>query len=138
MIPYEGPTPEEITESKVFIEQFIQEFKKQLKPLEIDSVIMYYGLNEFGKCYTLQQIGEKYNYSRDYIRQVKEKALKKIRESLFIKELMEEVDEETNYYPTIDYMRVGSSGGMPSSPVERLAMKREALLEKKLKYLKED
>ncbi len=138
LIAAEGPTPEEIAESKVFIEQFIDEFKYKLEPIELDSIIMYYGLNEEGKCYTFKQIAKIHEVSTGRIGQVRDKALKKVRESLFIKELMEEVDEETNYYPNIDYTRVGSSGGLPSSQVERLAMKREALLEKKLKYLKED
>jgi RNA polymerase sigma factor (sigma-70 family) len=138
IIADEGPTPDEIAESKVFIEQFIDEFKHKLKPIELETIIMYYGLNEEGKCYTFKQIAEIHKVHTSRVGQIRDEALNKVRKSLFIRELREEIDIETNYYPITDYTRVGSSGALPSSPVERLAMKREALLEKKLKYLKED
>ncbi|MDW7669550.1 MAG: sigma-70 family RNA polymerase sigma factor [Bacillota bacterium] len=134
----DGPTPEDIAESKVFIEQFIDEFKYKLEPIELDSIIMYYGLNEEGKCYTFKQIAEIHKVSTGRIGQVRDKALKKVRESLFIKELMEEVDYETSFIKTMDFTQPFVKGGGHSSPVEALALKREELLERKLKYYNKD
>jgi RNA polymerase primary sigma factor len=40
---------------------------------------MRYGLNETGKEYTLQEVGEVFHVTRERIRQIEEKALLKLR-----------------------------------------------------------
>lgn len=46
---------------------------------EKDIVSLYFGLNDFGQSYSLDEIGIKLNITRERVRQIKDKALKKIR-----------------------------------------------------------
>jgi len=50
-----------------------------LSPREQEIVRMRYGLNESGKEYTLQEVGEIFRVTRERIRQIEEKALLKLR-----------------------------------------------------------
>ncbi len=50
-----------------------------LSPREREIVRMRYGLNETGKEYTLQEVGEIFQVTRERIRQIEEKALLKLR-----------------------------------------------------------
>src|SRR5512140_961585 len=50
-----------------------------LSPREQEIVRMRYGLNEAGKEYTLQEVGEMFQVTRERIRQIEEKALLKLR-----------------------------------------------------------
>lgn len=50
-----------------------------LSPREQEIVRMRYGLNETGKEYTLQEVGEMFQVTRERIRQIEEKALLKLR-----------------------------------------------------------
>jgi RNA polymerase primary sigma factor len=50
-----------------------------LSPREQEIVRMRYGLNETGKEYTLQEVGEIFQVTRERIRQIEEKALLKLR-----------------------------------------------------------
>jgi RNA polymerase primary sigma factor len=50
-----------------------------LSPREQEIVRMRYGLNEAGKEYTLREVGEKFQVTRERIRQIEEKALLKLR-----------------------------------------------------------
>jgi len=50
-----------------------------LSPREQEIVRMRYGLNEIGKEYTLQEVGEMFQVTRERIRQIEEKALLKLR-----------------------------------------------------------
>jgi RNA polymerase primary sigma factor len=50
-----------------------------LSPREQEIVRMRYGLNELGKEYTLQEVGEMFQVTRERIRQIEEKALLKLR-----------------------------------------------------------
>ncbi len=52
---------------------------KTLSPREQEIVRMRYGLNETGKEYTLQEVGEIFQVTRERIRQIEEKALMKLR-----------------------------------------------------------
>lgn len=52
---------------------------KTLSPREQEIVRMRYGLNESGKEYTLQEVGEMFQVTRERIRQIEEKALVKLR-----------------------------------------------------------
>ncbi len=50
-----------------------------LSPREQEIVRMRYGLNETGREYTLQEVGEMFKVTRERIRQIEEKALMKLR-----------------------------------------------------------
>ncbi len=52
---------------------------QSLSPREQEIVRMRYGLNEAGKEYTLQECGEKFQVTRERIRQIEERALIKLR-----------------------------------------------------------
>jgi RNA polymerase primary sigma factor len=52
---------------------------QSLSPREQEIVRMRYGLNESGKEYTLQEVGEIFQVTRERIRQIEEKALLKLR-----------------------------------------------------------
>ncbi len=52
---------------------------RSLSPREQEIVRMRYGLNEAGKEYTLQEVGEMFQVTRERIRQIEEKALLKLR-----------------------------------------------------------
>ncbi len=52
---------------------------QSLSPREQEIVRMRYGLNEAGKEYTLQEVGEMFKVTRERIRQIEEKALLKLR-----------------------------------------------------------
>jgi RNA polymerase primary sigma factor len=52
---------------------------QMLSPREQEIVRMRYGLNEAGKEYTLKEVGEKFQVTRERIRQIEEKALLKLR-----------------------------------------------------------
>jgi len=52
---------------------------KTLSPREEEIVRMRYGLNDAGKEYTLQEVGEMFQVTRERIRQIEEKALLKLR-----------------------------------------------------------
>jgi RNA polymerase primary sigma factor len=58
-----------------------QEIERSLNVLdekEKDVISLFFGLTS-DEAYTLEEIGEKYNLSRERVRQIKEKALKKLR-----------------------------------------------------------
>jgi RNA polymerase primary sigma factor len=50
-----------------------------LSPREQQIVRLRYGLNESGKEYTLQEVGEIFQVTRERIRQIEERALLKLR-----------------------------------------------------------
>ena len=59
----------------------------ELKPIEADILRRRFGLDD-DKELTLKEIGEKYNLSRERIRQLQEQALDKMRRALQRKEMM--------------------------------------------------
>jgi RNA polymerase primary sigma factor len=60
---------------------------EHLKPIEADILRQRFGLDS-DKELTLKEIGEKYNLSRERIRQLQEQALTKMRRALQRKDLM--------------------------------------------------
>lgn len=76
-IAADQPSPEEVAIEHNRAEQLLKILDK-LSPRESKCLQMYYGLNGYAP-HTLQQIGNVYNVSRECIRQVLEKALKKVK-----------------------------------------------------------
>jgi RNA polymerase primary sigma factor len=60
-----------------------------LSPREREIVRMRYGMNETGKEYTLQECGEKFQVTRERIRQIEENALTKLRRTQYSNRLCE-------------------------------------------------
>ncbi len=58
-----------------------------LSDREIEIIKYYYGLNEFGQSYSLDEIGIKLNLTRERVRQLKDKAIRKMRRFAISKEL---------------------------------------------------
>ena len=56
----------------------IREYLKNLNPRQARIVALYIGLDD-GRPYTLREIGEKFGISRERVRQIKEKAIQKLR-----------------------------------------------------------
>ena len=86
-IPSQQRSPEEeaIDNTLNFqVQKLFQECK--LNPKEIDILMLRYGLNNH-KPMTLDEIGEKYQVTRERIRQIEAKAFMKIRKSRYVKDL---------------------------------------------------
>jgi RNA polymerase primary sigma factor len=66
----------------------VRELLQDLKPIEADILRQRFGLDDDREL-TLKEIGEKYNLSRERIRQLQEQALSKMRRALSRKELGE-------------------------------------------------
>lgn len=131
VIPDEGPSVEELAGNEVFIRDFKRYFKDKLSDIQYNSIVLYYGLN----CpeHTLQEIAEKYNFSGEYIRSERQRALREIRKSSFIREL----DDRTIFISGRDYTQPRIRGNrFISSSVERTVLKREKLAEKLYEELK--
>jgi RNA polymerase primary sigma factor len=64
----------------------VRELLRDLKPIEADILRQRFGLDDDREL-TLKEIGEKYNLSRERIRQLQEQALSKMRRALSRKEL---------------------------------------------------
>lgn len=69
---------------------------QSLSPREQEIVRMRYGLNESGKEYTLQEVGEIFQVTRERIRQIEEKALLKLRSPYRSNKLREFADFVSN------------------------------------------
>jgi len=69
---------------------------QSLSPREQEIVRMRYGLNETGKEYTLQEVGEIFQVTRERIRQIEEKALLKLRSPYRSNKLREFADFVSN------------------------------------------
>ncbi len=73
------PSPEEIFFRKNFKDEIMRQLKR-LPPREFKILILYFGIDK-ERPHTLEEIGKILNLSRERVRQLKEKALKKIRSS---------------------------------------------------------
>jgi RNA polymerase primary sigma factor len=65
---------------------------QSLSPREQEIVRMRYGMNEAGREYTLQECGEKFQVTRERIRQIEENALMKLRRAQYSNRLREYAD----------------------------------------------
>jgi RNA polymerase primary sigma factor len=87
----QDPNAENTTTADVLVDQAmtteVREQLQHLKPIEADILRQRFGLDT-DKELTLKEIGEKYNLSRERIRQLQEQALLKMRRALQRKDLM--------------------------------------------------
>ena len=78
-------TPDE----KLIDESLRDELEHALQALadrEIEIIKLYYGMNEFNQSYSLDEIGLKLSLTRERVRQLKDKAIRKLRRFAITKE----------------------------------------------------
>lgn len=84
----EGMEIEDLTDGKLQREFIDHIFRKYLTPRERKILYLYYGLEEGSEGMTLEKIGELMGVTRERIRQIRERAFEKLRESPDGKALM--------------------------------------------------
>jgi RNA polymerase primary sigma factor len=72
---------EETTDSKLMREHIDRALKNHLTPRERKILYLYYGLDETTEAMTLERIGELLGVTRERIRQIRERAFEKLRDS---------------------------------------------------------
>src|SRR5690606_29500685 len=77
----EGSEIEEVTDFKLMREFIDRVFTKYLTPRERKILYLYYGLEEGSEAMTLEKIGALMGVTRERIRQIRERAFEKLRES---------------------------------------------------------
>lgn len=83
----QSPAPNQITQSKMLREK-IEEVLATLSPREARILRMRYGLDN-GHPYTLEEVGQKFGLSRERIRQIESKALRRLRHPCRARQLRE-------------------------------------------------
>ena len=77
----DGSEIEDTTDGKLMREFIDRVFKKYLTPRERKILYLYYGLEEGSEAMTLERIGALMGVTRERIRQIRERAFEKLRES---------------------------------------------------------
>ncbi|HEX4935283.1 MAG TPA: RNA polymerase sigma factor RpoD/SigA [Gemmatimonadaceae bacterium] len=77
----DGAEIEEVTDYKLMREFIERVFRKYLTPRERKILYLYYGLEEGSEAMTLERIGALMGVTRERIRQIRERAFEKLRES---------------------------------------------------------
>ena len=77
----DGGEIEEVTDFKLMREFIDRVFTKYLTPRERKILYLYYGLEEGSEAMTLEKIGALMGVTRERIRQIRERAFEKLRES---------------------------------------------------------
>ncbi len=77
----DGAEIEELTDYKLMREFIERVFRKYLTPRERKILYLYYGLEEGSEAMTLERIGALMGVTRERIRQIRERAFEKLRES---------------------------------------------------------
>jgi RNA polymerase primary sigma factor len=72
---------EETTDSKLMREHIDRALRNHLTPRERKILYLYYGLDETTEAMTLERIGELLGVTRERIRQIRERAFEKLRDS---------------------------------------------------------
>jgi len=72
---------EETTDTKLMREHIDRALRDHLTPRERKILYLYYGLDESAEAMTLERIGELLGVTRERIRQIRERAFEKLRES---------------------------------------------------------
>lgn len=83
----EGGDIEESTDARLMREFIDRIFDRYLTPRERKILYLYYGLEEGSEALTLEKIGELLGVTRERIRQIRERAFEKLRESPDVKGL---------------------------------------------------
>jgi RNA polymerase primary sigma factor len=77
----DGAEIEDVTDFKLMREFIDRIFRKHLTPRERKILYLYYGLEEGSEAMTLEKIGALLGVTRERIRQIRERAFEKLRES---------------------------------------------------------
>jgi RNA polymerase primary sigma factor len=77
----DGTEIEDVTDFKLMREFIDRVFRKYLTPRERKILYLYYGLEEGSEAMTLERIGALMGVTRERIRQIRERAFEKLRES---------------------------------------------------------
>ena len=83
-------SPEEYTENEILKEE-IKVVLKTLQPREQEVLELRFGLKD-GTCHTLEDVGKRFNVTRERIRQIEAKALRKLRHPSRAKKLKDFMD----------------------------------------------
>ena len=83
-------SPEEYTENEILKEE-INEVLQTLQPREQEVLELRFGLID-GTCHTLEDVGKRFNVTRERIRQIEAKALRKLRHPSRAKKLKDFMD----------------------------------------------
>ena len=84
-------SPEEYTENELLKEE-IDDVLQSLQPREQEVLRLRFGLKD-GTCHTLEEVGKKFNVTRERIRQIEAKALRKLRHPSRAKKLRDFMEE---------------------------------------------
>ena len=84
-------SPEEYTENEILKEE-IDDVLKSLQQREQEVLRLRFGLKD-GTCHTLEEVGKKFNVTRERIRQIEAKALRKLRHPSRAKKLRDFMEE---------------------------------------------
>ena len=84
-------SPEEYTENEILKEE-IMEVLMSLQPREQEVLELRFGLQD-GTCHTLEEVGKRFNVTRERIRQIEAKALRKLRHPSRAKKLKDFMGE---------------------------------------------
>lgn len=84
-------SPEEYTENEILKEE-IKQVLMSLQPREQEVLELRFGLID-GTCHTLEEVGKKFNVTRERIRQIEAKALRKLRHPSRAKKLKDFLED---------------------------------------------
>ena len=103
------PREEQSIEDKVIEDNLSSTLRKlfencRLKPQEIDILVLRFGLNG-GKPATLEVTGKRYGITRERVRQIEARALKKIRRSKYIKDFAIYLDDPDARLESLEEIR---------------------------------
>lgn len=84
-------SPEEYTENEILKEE-IDDVLQSLQPREQEVLRLRFGLKD-GTCHTLEEVGKKFNVTRERIRQIEAKALRKLHHPSRAKKLRDFMEE---------------------------------------------
>lgn len=135
---FEGDTREvEIAAQIPLIRKEIEDiFEKILSDKEIKVLKLIFGWED-GSPKTLREIGNEFNVTKEAIRQVKEKALKKLRRSRISKDLRVYLDFEFCQYAEIYEQSSGQRRGFKNNKTEQEGLNEIANLLEEVKKLDE-
>lgn len=77
-IPYTGPSVDDVVENSD-TNRLLMKYVDKLAPREKIIILMRYGFTENGSSKTLEEIGDHFGLTRERIRQIEQKALRKLR-----------------------------------------------------------